>query len=263
MEDHSSNLTSRLPAPGLVLSPGVDVAAVDVETTGREPGRDRVISIGVCQVIDRRPGVPWTTLVQPEDVGKLMQADASAVHGLTAGDLTDAPRFRAIVTDFAEQVGQLPIIAHYAAFDLAFITAELRRIGITSLPWIDPARWCDTYALSRTRFATGRHGLDYLARRFGIPARQVGGHHDAGEDAQLLARCWAAWDAANEATQGDLFGAIEAEPESEGDPDSGAGGTHAEVVAIPIHPFPASPDAQLRHSEWVNANGYGESRERT
>ena len=69
----------------------------------------------------------------------------------------------------------------------------------------EPREWVDSWSLSRERFggSAQRHGLDALARKVGVRARAKGAAHDAGGDAELLARCWLAWGAPKAV---DLFG---------------------------------------------------------
>lgn len=52
-------------------------------------------------------------------------ADALAVHGLSAEFLVDKPLFAAIADEFLTFVGDAPLVAHNAGFDIAFLNAEL------------------------------------------------------------------------------------------------------------------------------------------
>ena len=56
-----------------------------------------------------------------------MPADAIAVHGLTAEFLADKPPFDYVADEFLAFVGQSPLVAHNAGFDVAFLNAELKR----------------------------------------------------------------------------------------------------------------------------------------
>jgi DNA polymerase III subunit epsilon len=55
-----------------------------------------------------------------------MPADALAVHGLTAEFLADKPLFAAVVDELLAFVGDAPLVAHNASFDIAFLNAELK-----------------------------------------------------------------------------------------------------------------------------------------
>jgi DNA polymerase III subunit epsilon len=49
-----------------------------------------------------------------------MPADAVAVHGLVAEFLADKPLFAEIADEFLAFVGDAPLVAHNAGFDIAF-----------------------------------------------------------------------------------------------------------------------------------------------
>ena len=75
-----------------------------------------------------------------------MPADALAVHGLTAEFLGDKPLFAAVADDLLAFVGDAPLVAHNAGFDIAFLNAELKRAG---KPTIATERVIGTLALAR------------------------------------------------------------------------------------------------------------------
>jgi DNA polymerase III epsilon subunit family exonuclease len=56
---------------------------------------------------------------------RAVPADALAVHGLSAEFLADKPLFAAVADEFLAFVGDVPLVAHNAGFDIAFLNAEL------------------------------------------------------------------------------------------------------------------------------------------
>src|SRR5260221_10408849 len=68
-----------------------------------------------------------------------MPADALLVHGLTADFLAMQPPFATIVDELAGFIAGDRLVIHNAEFDLAFINAELARIGQAPLagPFVD------------------------------------------------------------------------------------------------------------------------------
>ena len=100
---------------------------IDVETTGLSPERhDRVVEIGVVYVSDDGEiQDSWSTLVNPgRDVGP------TRIHGITASDILDAPRFEDLAPYVLRAVAGRTIVAHNAPFDLRFLAHELRRAGL-------------------------------------------------------------------------------------------------------------------------------------
>lgn len=106
-------------------------AVVDVETTGLSPKRDRILEIAVVR-LDAHGRVvgDWSTRVNPEG-----PVGATHIHGITAADVAHAPRFHDIAPVVAAQLSGLPVIAHNATFDLAFMRAEFVGAG-WAMPWV-------------------------------------------------------------------------------------------------------------------------------
>jgi len=104
------------------------------------------------------------------------------VHGLTAEFLASQPAFEAIADEFATFIADDRLVIHNAEFDLAFINAELARLGRPALA----CAFVDTLAVARRRFPGAPASLDALCRRFAIDltAREK---HGADIDCGLLA----------------------------------------------------------------------------
>jgi DNA polymerase III subunit epsilon len=84
----------------------------------------RVVEVGAVELINRSPtGQTFHRCLCAE---RAMPADAVEVHGLTADFLTDKPLFGAIADEFPAFVGDAPLDAHNAGFDLDFRNVELR-----------------------------------------------------------------------------------------------------------------------------------------
>jgi DNA polymerase III subunit epsilon len=110
-----------------------------------------------------------------------MPADAVAVHGLTAEFLADKPLSGDVADEFLAFVGDAPLVAHNAGFDIAFLNAELKRAGRAA---IATERVIDTLVLVRRKHA-GHNTLDDLCSRYGI--NSLRSKHGALFDAELLA----------------------------------------------------------------------------
>jgi DNA polymerase-3 subunit epsilon len=94
-----------------------------------------------------------------------MPADALAVHGLTAEFLADKPLFGAVADEFLAFVGDAPLVAHNAGFDIAFLNAELKRAGE---PPIAPERVIDSLVLAQCKHPGGHNTLDDLCSRYHV-----------------------------------------------------------------------------------------------
>lgn len=106
-------------------------AIIDVETTGLSPKRDRVLELAVVRV-DQDGNVvdEWSSRFNPEG-----PVGATHIHGITQADVAHAPLFRDVAASVVPYIAGLPIAAHNARFDLAFLRAEFRRAG-WDVPWL-------------------------------------------------------------------------------------------------------------------------------
>lgn len=158
---------------------------LDTETTGLDPlGGHRVVEIGCIELINHMPtGREFHFYVNPE---RDIPSEAEAVHGLSASFLADKPLFSSLADDLLGFIGDSPIIAHNAGFDVGFINAELRRAGKTTLA---SERTIDTVLLARRKFPGAQASLDALCRRFQIDLSERG-KHGALLDAKLLAKVY-------------------------------------------------------------------------
>ena len=99
---------------------------LDTETTGLDPNNgDRLIELGCIEIVNRIPtGLEFHRYLNPQ---RDIHRDAVNVHGLTGEFLKDKPLFKDIADEFLAFIGDAPLVAHNASFDLGFINAELER----------------------------------------------------------------------------------------------------------------------------------------
>ncbi|PCK23266.1 DNA polymerase III subunit epsilon [Rhodococcus qingshengii] len=91
-------------------------------------------------VIDAATGaVLLDTLVDPGDIE--IAPAAHAVHGLTAADLVDAPRWPMVLDALLAVTAGRTILAYNADFDRARILDDSRRQGLNPEHLADPGRW--------------------------------------------------------------------------------------------------------------------------
>ena len=150
---------------------------IDTETTGLDPATGhRVVEIGCVELINHvATGRTWQSYLNPE---RDMPVEAALVHGLKDEFLVKQPLFAEVAAAFLEFIGDAPLIAHNAGFDMGFINAELTRHGFAALP---KERATDTVALARRMFPGAPASLDALCKRFGV---------DASEPADAWRACW-------------------------------------------------------------------------
>jgi len=150
------------------------LAFVDLEMTGLEPKRHRVIQICIERVVGGDLVERLLTFVHPGDA----PIGGTEVHGIAAEDLQAAPRFAAIVEDVARLFEGAILVAHGARWDIAFLSAEHARLD---RPW-HRRHYLDTLALARRTIDAPRHGLAPLAQHLGIDNPQP---HRADNDVRV------------------------------------------------------------------------------
>ena len=157
----------------------------DTETTGFKPSEGhRLVEIGCVELMNHVPtGRTYHQYINPQ---RDMPQGAFEVHGLSEQFLSDKPLFADVADAFLEFVGDAPLVAHNASFDMTFINAEL---GWANKPTIPDAQSVDTLAIAKRRFPGAAASLDALCRRFNVDnsAREK---HGALLDAELLAEVY-------------------------------------------------------------------------
>jgi DNA polymerase-3 subunit epsilon len=155
---------------------------LDTETTGLDPLEGhRIVEIGCVELVNTIPtGRTWHCYLNPE---RDMPQQAYEVHGLSTEFLRDMPRFAERADELIAFIEGAMLVMHNAAFDFAFLNAELERVARPLLRW---DRVMDTLALARRRHPGSPASLDALCRRYGIDLSERE-QHGALLDCRLLA----------------------------------------------------------------------------
>jgi len=143
----------------------------DTETTGLEPELGhRIIEIGAIEIVNRRrTGRQFHRYLCPE---RDIDPGAAQVHGLTTEFLSRQPRFADIAAELREFIGDAELLIHNAAFDVAFLDEEFKRLAENSgTPRIAVRDICavlDTLTLARQMHPGQRNSLDALCKRYSV-----------------------------------------------------------------------------------------------
>lgn len=158
---------------------------LDTETTGLEPELDhRVIEIGCVELVNRRPsGRSFHRYLNPE---RDIDDGALAVHGISRGELDGQPRFAEVVDELLAFITGAELVIHNAAFDVAFLDAEMARLPGLPRQLGVMCQILDTLALARELHPGQRNSLDALCKRYSVDnsKREL---HGALLDARILA----------------------------------------------------------------------------
>ena len=157
----------------------------DTETTGLSPAEGhKIIEIGFIELINRVPtGGQFHQYINPE---RDISVESTRITGITNDRVAGEPIFKEIIPELVAFIGDSPLIAHNASFDMGFLHAEFKHAGLTPLN----NEVIDTLKISRKALPGSRHTLDALCKRFNITAHGQRGLHGALLDAQLLAEVY-------------------------------------------------------------------------
>ena len=158
---------------------------LDTETTGLEVKQGhRVIEIGAVLLNDRKKSQDhFHSYLNPS---RLIDEEASKVHGITNADLEDQPGFEEIAEEFIQFIEGSTLVIHNAPFDVGFLNNELR-LASTSYPMIeDLCEIEDSLLIARDKYPGQRNSLDALATRYDISGYDRT-FHGALLDANILA----------------------------------------------------------------------------
>ena len=157
------------------------VIVFDTETTGREHDA-RIVEIAAARVrlSDGLVESMWSQLVNP---GVAIPREATAVHHITDAMVRGMPTAAQVLAVFVRAIVArgLPLVAHYADFDLARVRYDAQRCDV-ALPKSVPVH-CSLEA-SRKLHRTKGHALPIVAARYGVAVTNA---HRAEADVRTLA----------------------------------------------------------------------------
>ena len=171
--------------PSYTALAALPAVAFDLETTGLDVAKDRIVQIGAVAMhgstvrstprIDTRvdPGVP-------------IPARSTRIHGLSDTDVARAPRLAELFDSLRELLEGRVVVGQNIRFDLAVLRHEAARAGV---PWRDPAALDVAHLAGALDRGLVDLGLESLANRFGVT---IEARHDALGDALAAAGIFAA-----------------------------------------------------------------------
>ncbi len=150
-----------------------EYVAFDIETTGLSSRLDVLTEIGAVLFRDGKEVDRFQTFVDPE---RHIPMNITQLTGISDDMVAGAPKAREAVEEFLKFVGDRPLAAHNANFDIGFIDEVCIKYGMPFEP-----TYIDTLILSQAMLSDMRsHKLDLVAGRLGLPDFE---HHRASDDA--------------------------------------------------------------------------------
>lgn len=147
--------------------------SIDLETTGLNPKRDRIIEIGAIRVEQGEITGEFSTFVNP---GRRLEERIIELTGIREEDLEGAPELDEVFPELLEFMGDLPLLGHRILFDYSF----LKKAAVDRKLKFERSA-VDTLQIARKYLPELPHrNLEYLCRYYEIPHHA----HRALEDAK-------------------------------------------------------------------------------
>ena len=160
------------------------VIVFDFETTGQSPKwGDRPIEIGAVRIEEGFIVDRFQALMQP---GFFISRFIESLTGISNAMLASAPPCEEVMAEFADWIGDTPLVAHNVGFDRAFLDAELARLGRERS---NPLA-CTVLTARRLYPQAPNHQLATLVHHLDLPT--TGTYHRALADAEMTSYLWLA-----------------------------------------------------------------------
>ncbi len=150
----------------------------DVETTGFNAGlSDQMIEIGAVKMKDGEITERFDELINP---GYPIDSEITEVTSITNAMVAGKPNEEEVVKRFKDFIGDMPLVAHNAKFDISMLEMAYYKYNLGKLT--NPV--LDTLEISRTMDRDySKHSLSALVKRYAVPFDEEH-HHRADYDAE-------------------------------------------------------------------------------
>lgn len=98
----------------------------DLETTGGNQKKDKIIEIGLVQIDNLKIGAKKSFLINPE---RTIPDFIQKLTSITQDEVKDAPTIDEVIDEVLEFLGDRVLIAHNSSFDIPFLNSVLKRLG--------------------------------------------------------------------------------------------------------------------------------------
>ncbi len=170
----------------------VDFVALDFETTGTDPNRHEILSVGMVELRDGciRLDSARHYLVAPD--GSVPERSA-VIHQLTDDELAEGRPLKEVLPEVLGRLAGRVLLCHHAAVETGFLDAACRRLyGAAFITLVTDTEWLiGRWLLQRNQsLAPGALRLHALRERFNLPRYKA---HDALIDALATAELFCAF----------------------------------------------------------------------
>ena len=168
-----------------------EIIAIDLETTGLDPDKDDILSIGMVSIVDWsvRLSTSWHRIVQ---VDKAIPGASAVIHQITDDQSAAGLPIEALLPEVLERMAGKPMLVHYSPIEQNFMSAVCRKLY--GAPFVTPI--IDTLEIAQRVYERRNHlvqpgdlRLFNLRPRYNLPQYKA---HNALSDALATAELFLA-----------------------------------------------------------------------
>ena len=154
-----------------------ETVVFDLETTGLNAQRCEIIEIAAVIIKDGKEIDEYHSYIKPK---VSIPNEITSLTGIDDSTVADARPAEEVIPEFLEFIGDRPVVAHNASFDVGFMHAACDRLGIDR-EFVS----IDTVTIAKTLLTNlKKHRLNNLADYYGLSFN----HHRALDDTKVLAQ---------------------------------------------------------------------------
>ncbi len=155
--------------------------SIDFETANAFRGSP--CAIGMIKIVDGQIADDYSSLIRPPEGYDDFDPWNITIHGITPNHVRDSKRFGDQWPEILEFMGELPVVAHNAGFDMGVMREALR---VSDMAWPELKYAC-TMVMSRRVYEIPSHTLSFVAEAAEVSWDEEL-HHNAKYDALIAAQ---------------------------------------------------------------------------
>lgn len=169
----------------------LEIVAIDLETTGLDPSKDEILSIGMVN-IDRwniKLSTSWHSIVR---IDKAIPGETAVIHQITDDQSAAGAPLEALLPEVLKRLAGRPMLVHYSPIEQNFLSAACQKLY--GAPFVAPI--IDTLEIAQRTFQRRNHTIQpgdlrlfNLRPRYNLPQYKA---HNALSDALATAEVFLA-----------------------------------------------------------------------
>jgi DNA polymerase-3 subunit epsilon len=169
----------------------LEIVAIDLETTGLDPARDEILSIGLVNIEDWavKLSTSWHSIVR---IDKAIPGETAVIHQITDDQSAAGAPLEELLPEVLKRLAGRAMLVHYSPIEQSFLSAACEKLY--GAPFVAPI--IDTLEIAQRTFQRRNHTIQpgdlrlfNLRPRYNLPQYKA---HNALSDALATAEVFLA-----------------------------------------------------------------------